>query len=387
MAKRRLSMRKIEEILRLRLENNCSVRQIAKSCDMGRSTVADYLSRIRKVGLTWPLPPDLDDSCLEEMLFPTIPDNTPAKQQMPPMDYLFQELKKKGVTLQYINRTYLDLAQHYGITVIPARPSKPRDKAKVESAVLIAERWIIAPLRNHSFFSIAELNKAIAQKLVEFNGRKLQKLDATRNQLFERIDKPALKPLPETAYEFAEWKKARVNIDYHIEIYHHYYSVPYQLRKEQADVRITSRTIEVLFKNQRVASHLRSYQPHGFTTLAEHMPKSHQKYLEWTPSRIIRWAAKNGPCTEKLISLVLETKLHPEQAYRSCLGIMRLSNRFSPERLEAACARAIRVKAYSYKSIESILKKGLDQQLSLFDQTENPKTVNHPNIRGEQYYN
>lgn len=513
MAKRRLSMRKIEEILRLRLENNCSVRQIAKSCDMGRSTVADYLSRIKKVGLTWPLPPDLDDSCLEAMLFPPIPDNTPAKRQMPSMDYLFQELKKKGVTLQLlwheykqenpegyqysqfcdrysrwakkldislkqnykageklfidyagqtipiidsstgevtqaqiflatlgasnytfaeaaasqdlpswinshvnafkffggvpqilvpdnlksgvtkpcryepdINRTYLDLAQHYGTTVIPARPMKPRDKAKVESAVLIAERWIVAPLRNHSFFSIAELNKAIAQNLMELNGRKLQKLDATRDQLFERIDKPALKPLPETAYEFAEWKKARVNIDYHIEIYHHYYSVPYQLRKEQADVRITSRTIEVLFKNQRVASHLRSYLPHSFTTLTEHMPKSHQKYLEWTPSRIIRWAAKNGPCTEKLISLVLETKLHPEQAYRSCLGIMRLSNRFSPERLEAACARAIRVKAYSYKSIESILKKGLDQQLSLFDQTENPKTVKHPNIRGEQYY-
>lgn len=513
MAKRRLSMRKIKEVLRLRLENNCSVRQIAKSCDMGHSTVADYLSRIKEAKLSWPLPPDLDDNDLEALLYPSVTDNTPPKRQMPPMEYLFQELKKKGVTLQLlwheykqenpegyqhsqfcdlyrrwvkkldvslkqkytageklfidyagqtipiidpstgevteaqiflatlgasnytyaqasasqdlpswinchvnafkffggvpqilvpdnlksgvtkpcryepdINPTYLDLAQHYGATVIPARPGKPRDKAKVESAVLIAERWILAPLRNRTFFSISELNKAIAEKITEFNTRRFQKLDANRKQLFEKIDKPTLRPLPETPYEFAEWKKARVNIDYHIEVHHHYYSVPYQLRKEQVDVRITSRTIEILFKNRRVASHPRDYRPGAFTTLPEHMPKSHQKYLDWTPSRIIKWAAKNGPCTEKLISLVLESRTHPEQAYRSCLGIMRLVNRYTPQRLEAACTRAIRVKAYSYKTIDSILKKGLDQQISLFDQTENTKTITHHNIRGEQYY-
>ena len=513
MAKRRLSMRKIKEVIRLRLENNCSVRQIAKSCDIGRSTVSDYLSRAEQAGLAWPLPPNFDDTALEALLFPTISTDTPSKRQMPSMEHLYQELKKKGVTLQLlwfeykqedpegyqysqfcdlyrrwvkkldvslkqkyrageklfvdyagqtvpiidpstgevteaqiflatlgassytfteasaaqdlpswinshvnafkffggvpeilipdnlksgvtkpcryepdINPTYLELAQHYGATVIPARPAKPRDKAKVESAVLIAERWILAPLRNRTFFSLAELNKAIAQKVTEFNDRKFQKLNATRIQLFETIDKPALKPLPENPYEYAEWKKARVNIDYHIEVYHHYYSVPYQLRKEQVDVRITSRTIEVLLKNRRVASHVRNYRPGAFTTLREHMPKSHQKYLEWTPSRIINWAGKNGPNTQKLISLVLESRTHPEQAYRSCLGIMRLANRYSPERLEAACARAIQVKAYSYKSVESILKKGLDQQISLFHQTENTKTVNHSNIRGEQYY-
>ena len=222
--------------------------------------------------------------------------------------------------------------------------------------------------------------------MTELNNRKFQKLDTTRRKLFETVDKPALKPLPAKPYEYAEWKKARVNIDYHIEIHRHYYSVPYQLRKEQVDVRITSTTIEILFKNRRVASHVRSYHPGAFTTLTEHMPKSHQKYLEWTPSRIIRWAGKNGPETQNLISQILDSRTHPEQAYRSCLGIMRLAKRYSPERLEAASKRAILIKAYSYKSIESILKKGLDQQTFLFESTENTKTVNHSNIRGEEYY-
>jgi transposase len=515
MAKRRLSMRKTKEVLRLKLENDCTVRQIANSCDIGRSTVSDYLARAKEAGLTWPLPPDLDDAAIENLLFPSKPSETSSSsKQMPPMEYLYRELKKKGVTLQLlwyeykqenpegyqysqfcelyrrwvklldvtlrqkhrageklfidyagqtapiidpstgeiteaqiflatlgasnytfaeasaaqdlpswvsshvhafeffggvaeilvpdnlktgvtkpnryepdINPTYLDLAQHYGTTVIPARPGKPRDKAKVESAVLVAERWILAPLRNWKFFNIAELNKAISQKLAEFNNRKFQKLDTTRRQLFETVDKPALKPLPVNPYEYAEWKKARVNIDYHIEIFRHYYSVPYQLRKEQVDVRITSRTIEVLFKNRRVASHVRDYRPGAFTTQAEHMPKSHQKYLEWTPSRIINWAGKNGPNTQKLIHHVLESRVHPEQAYRSCLGIMRLAKRYSAQRLEDASARAILIKAYSYKSVESILKKGLDRQTLLFGQTENTKTVKHSNIRGEKYYN
>ena len=513
MAGRRLSMRKTREILRLRLENSCSVRQIAKSCDIGRSTVSDYLTRAKEAGLTWPLPPDLDDTTIEDLLFPKISAQSSSERLMPPMEYLYQELKKKGVTLQLlwyeykqanpegyqysqfcdlyrrwvkkldvtlrqkhrageklfidyagqivpiinpstgeiteaqiflatfgasnytfaeasaaqnlpswinchvhafeffggvpeilvpdnlkagvtnpcryepdINPTYLDLAQHYGATVIPARPVKPRDKAKVESAVLITERWILAPLRNHNFFSLVELNKAIAQRLIEFNNRKFQKLDTTRRQLFETVDKPALKPLPARPYEYAEWKKARVNIDYHIEIYRHYYSVPYQLRKEQVDVRITSRTVEVLFKNRRVAGHVRNYLPGAFTTLTEHMPESHQKFLEWTPSRIINWAGKNGPNTKSLITHVLESRVHPEQAYRSCLGIMRLAKRYSPQRLEAACVRATLIRAYSYKSVESILKKGLDQQTLLFDQKANTKTVNHYNIRGQQYY-
>lgn len=286
-----------------------------------------------------------------------------------------------------INPTYQDLAQHYGTTVIPARPAKPRDKAKVESAVLFAERWILAALRNHTFFSLSELNQAIAQKLKELNEKPMQKLDASRIELFEKIDKPALKPLPLQPYEYAEWKKARVNIDYHVEVLFHFYSVPYQLIKKQLDVRITATTIEVFFKNKRVASHLKSHLKRGFTTCPEHMPLAHQKYLEWTPSRIIQWAAKNGPHTEKLITHVLESRSHPQQGFRSCLGIMRLAKRYSPQRLERACARALLIRAYSFKSIESILKKGLDQQESLFDQdTEHIDPLNHSNIRGKKYY-
>jgi len=286
-----------------------------------------------------------------------------------------------------INPTYQDLAQHYGTTVIPARSGKPKDKAKVETAVLCAERWILAALRNHKFFSLAELNKAIAEKLVEFNGRKFNKLDTTRKALFEKVDRPALKPLPRRRFEYAEWKKAKVNIDYHIEVDRHLYSVPFQLVKHHVDVRMTAGTIEVLFKNRRVASHQRSYRPGAFTTLTEHMPKSHQKYLQWTPSRMIRWAGKNGPNTEKLIARVLETRPHPEQGFRSCLGIMRLAKRYSAERLEAACGRALVVRGYSYKSIESILKHGLDQQALPEDEIDDgARPIVHANIRGKQYY-
>jgi transposase len=298
---------------------------------------------------------------------------------------------KSGVThpCRYepdINPTYQDLAEHYDTTVIPARVRKPKDKAKVESAVLVSERWILAALRNYSFFSLAELNKLIAQKLEELNHRKFQKLDTTRRKLFETIDKPALKPLPSRPYEYAEWEKARVNIDYHIEIDCHYYSVPYQLATEQVDVRITATTVEVLFKNQRVASHQRSYIPGKATTLKEHMPKSHQKYLEWTPSEIIKWAGNNGPNTQKLVTHIFNGKPHPEQGYRSCLGIISLAKHYSPQRLENACGRALIIKSFSYKSVKSILKNGLDHQPLLFDLAENTPPVTHDNIRGKHYY-
>jgi transposase len=204
--------------------------------------------------------------------------------------------------------------------------------------------------------------------------------------LFETIDKPALKPLPSRAYEYAEWKRTRVNIDYHIEIDRHYYSVPYQLAKEQVDVRITATVVEVLFKNQRVASHQRSYIPGKSTTLKAHMPKSHQKYLEWTPSRIIKWAGENGPNTQKLVTHILNSRPHPEQGFRSCLGIMSLARHYSPQRLENACGRALIIKSFSYKSVKSILKNGLDQQPLLFDLAENTPPVTHDNIRGKHYY-
>ena len=277
------------------------------------------------------------------------------------------------------------MALHYGTAVIPARSRKPKDKAKVENAVLVVERWILAALRNHTFFSLAELNKAISQKLTELNDRKFQKLDTTRRAMFENIDKPALKPLPAAKYEYAEWKKARVNIDYHIEFDRHYYSVPCQLRKEQVDLRLTDTTVEILFKNKRIASYPRSYKQGAFTTCREHMPKSHQKYLEWTPSRIIKWAASNGPRTAQLVMAVMNSRHHPEQGFRACLGIMRLGKRYSQERLENACARALAIRSYSYKSIDSILKKGLDK-VPLPDEQIKTKSIDHPNIRGNQYY-
>ena len=506
-------MRKIREVLRLKWIAGSSARQIAKSCNIARSTVREYLKRSEDAGLTWPTAYELDDTALEDLLYPKSPSPTLCRAHMSSMDYLHRELRRKAVTLQLlwyeykqehpdgyqysffceqyrnwakkldpplrqkhlagekmfvdfagqtvdiidaitgevskahifiavlgasnytyavalsseslpcwinahihvfeyfggvpqivvpdnlkagvtnpcryepdINPTYQDLAEHYGATVIPARPGKPRDKAKVESAVLVAERWILAALRNHTFFSLAELNKAIAEKLSDLNNRKFKKLDTTRKILYGTIDKPALKPLPAHRYEYAEWKKARVNVDYHVEVDRHYYSVPYQLVREQVDVRLTSRTVEVLFKNRRVAAHKRSYVPAGFTTLTEHMPKSHQRYLEWTPSRIIKWAGKTGPKTEKLVTRILENRPHPEQGFRSALGIVHLGRHYTPEQMEKASIRALAIGACSYKSVKSILKNGLDRQPLLFEHPEEAQPPAHPNIRGRHYY-
>jgi transposase len=516
MAKERLSMRKIKEVLRLHFEHQQSARQIARSCDIARSTVKEYLHRAEQAKVIWPLSGEMDDATLENRLFPPAPVISSEKRQMPPMEYLHQERKRKGVTLQLlwheykqanpdgyqysqfceiyrqwtqkldvclrqeyrageklfvdyagqtipiqdpltgknqeaylfvatlgasnytfaeatlsqnlpswiqshvhafeffhgvaeilipdnlktgvthpcryepdINPTYLDLAEYYSTVVIPARVRKAKDKAKVEAAVLIAERWILAALRNYTFFCLEELNQAIREKLQDFNLRKFQKLETTRKELFENLDRPALKPLPEKPYEYAEWKKATVNIDYHIEVDHHYYSVPYQLTREQVEVRITLTTIEVLFKNRRAASHARSYRKGAFTTLQEHMPKAHQQYLEWTPSRIIDWAKQLGPNTEKLVTHILENKPHPQQGFRSCLGIIRLGKQYSKERLEAACAYALSIHGFFYKSVQSILKNKLDQKHTLLPKREESTLLlplPHPNIRGKEYY-
>ncbi|SEM83595.1 Transposase [Syntrophus gentianae] len=283
-----------------------------------------------------------------------------------------------------INPTYYKMACHYNTVIIPARIVKPKDKAKVESAVLIAERWILAALRNHAFFSISELNNAIAEKLEDLNNRTFQKMNGTRRSLYETLDRPALKPLPASPYVYAECKKVRVNIDYHVTIDGHYYSVPYQLVKEQVEAWLTATTVEILFKNRRVASHARSTEKYQHTTLTEHMPKAHQKYLEWTPSRIMDWAGKNGPNTRQIVTCIMERHRHPQQGFRSCLGIMRLAKRYSSERLEAACGRALLLKAYSYKSIESILKTNLDAQE--LPESSPEKKITHYNIRGQEYY-
>jgi transposase len=286
-----------------------------------------------------------------------------------------------------LNASYREMADHYGTVIIPARVAKPRDKAKVESGVLQVERWVLAPLRHRSFFSLTELNEAIREQLEFLNNRPFEKLQATRRSLFEALEKPVLKPLPIHPFSFAEWKTARVNIDYHIEVDRHYYSVPYQLIHEKVEVRLTNTTMEVFLKGRRVTSHLRSYLPGKHTTLPEHMPKSHQKHLEWTPSRLIQWAGTIGPQTQKLLTFILENRPHPEQGYRSCLGVLRLKDRYSPERLEAACARALAFKAYSYKNVESILKNGLDQQPLAPSSPQTPlPLLNHENLRGREYY-
>jgi transposase len=511
MANKRLSMRKIKEVLRLCWHNGLSARQAAGSCGVARGTVKNFLDRAARAGLSWPLPEDLDDGTLENRLFPSSIPLAAERRDMPSFEYVRTELTRKHVTLQLLwheyrernpegyeysqfclryrawletldvalrqdykageklfvdyagdtipihdpatgqvipaylfaatlgasnytyaeavlsrelpswinshirtfefmgsvpeiivpdntrtgvthpcryepdlNPTYQDMALHYTTAVIPARVKKPKDKAKVEASVLIAGRWIIAALRNHTFFSIGELNNAIREKLEDFNTRPLQKMKVSRRHLFETIDKPAMKPLPERRYEYAEWEKPRVNIDYHVELDRHYYSVPYQLKGEAVDARMTATTVEILFKGKRVASHGRSYVPWKHTTCPAHMPESHKRYLEWTPSRIVKWAEKSGPSTGTLVKEIMERRPHPEQGFRSCLGIIRLGRRYGEERLEAACTRALLMRAYSYKSVESILKNNLDGK----ELPERPsgKCVTHENIRGNNYY-
>jgi transposase len=507
-------MRKIKEVLRLHYEKGLSAREIARSLDIGRGTIRNYLARVQRAGLSWPLSPEIDEATLEHRLFCPFHPVVPEERLMPPMEYLHQELKRKGVTLQLLwheykerspegyqysqfcrlyhqwvekldpclrqeyrageklfvdyagqtmevtdpetgeihpahifvatlgasnytfaeatlsqdlpswiqshvhafeffqgvteiltpdnlrdavtrscryepdlNASYREMAEHYGTVIIPARVAKPRDKAKVESGVLQVERWVLAPLRHRTFFSLAELNEAIRVQLEFLNNRPFEKFQATRNSLFEALEKPVLKPLPVNRFVFAEWKTARVNIDYHIEVDHHYYSVPYQLIHQKVEIRLTDTTVEVFLKGNRVASHLRSYTPGKYTTLSEHMPKSHQKHLEWTPSRLIHWAGTIGPQTQKLLAFILENRPHPEQGYRSCLGVLRLKERYTPERLEAACARALAFKAYSYKNVESILKKGLDQQPLATPSPQSPlPLLEHENLRGREYY-
>lgn len=285
-----------------------------------------------------------------------------------------------------VNRTYQELAEHYGTVVIPARVRKPKDKAKVENAVLQVERWVLAPLRNQSFFSEGELRRAMSEQLIWLNNRPLSKLDGTRRSLFEDIDKPALKPLPPTRYSPSEWKpNVGVNIDYHIEFDHHYYSVPYTLVHQRVDVRATAGTVECLYKGKRVASHLRSYKRGWHSTKNEHMSSAHRRHAEWSPSRLIRWASTIGEQAGRLVEEILESRPHPEQGYRSCLGIMRLGKKYGNERLEAACARALIIQSYSYRSVESILKNGLDRQPLPTVQPEQ-LSIDHPNIRGPDAY-
>ncbi|MGE4096173.1 MAG: IS21 family transposase, partial [Candidatus Binatia bacterium] len=284
-----------------------------------------------------------------------------------------------------LNPTYQDMAAHYGIAVIPARSRKPRDKAKVENAVLQVERWILACLRHHTFLSLSALNTAIQTLLARLNQRPFKKLPGSRHSAFVALDQPALRPLPVMPYEYAEWKKARVNIDYHIEVDRHYYSVPYQLVHQQVDVRLTAQCVECFVKGKRVSSHRRSSLPGQHTTQTAHMPKAHQHYAQWTPERVLRWAEQTGPATGCVINAILASRTHPQQGFRSCLGILRLGKTYGKERLEAACAHAHALTAYTYRSVESILRHGLDQR-PLPTERINPPLITHENIRGPHYY-
>ncbi len=509
MANRRLSMRKIKEVLRLKYEAGLSNRAIARSCGICHKTVKEYLTRAKACGLSWPLKDDMEDEDLEGLLFPDHPPSG-GKVQMPDMAWIHRELKRKGVTryllwrefcegsdnpcsysrfcqaykewskradpvmrqdhkagekmfvdyaglkmeivdphtgetrgvpvfvavlgassyiyaqatekedlegfigahikaFEYfggvpevvvpdnlkagvkspsyyepeINPTYQEMARHYQVAVIPARVRRPRDKAKVEVGVQVVERWIMAALRNRTFFSVGQLNAAMGQLLKELNQRPLKGVGLSRRQLFESIERPALRPLPPKPYSLALWKVAKVGFDYHIQVEGHYYSVPYHLIGKKVKVRISGDQIEVYHKGKRVAIHLRSKVKGAHTTWEEHMPEGHRLYRK-SPRDLIKEARRLGPCVGKLAEAIMEARDHPIQGYRAIMGIMKLARAYPKDRVEAACARALAIKGYSYRSVKSILEKGLDQ-LPL-SPPGSSTTIDHPNIRGASYY-
>ena len=512
MANKRLSMRRIREVLRLHHESGLGQRQISRALSVSHATVSEYLRRAEQSGISWPLAATLSDTQLEQRLFPPLIMMPSGERSLPNWASLNKELKRKGVTLfllwqeykavnpdgyQYswfcdlyrawsskldvsmrqthkagekmfidyagqtlpitnpktgeiteaqifvatlgassytfaeatwtqtlsdwigshtrafaffggvteilvpdnlksgvttpcryepgVNRTYMEMASHYGTVVIPARVRKPKDKAKVESAVLVVERWILARLRNRTFFSLGEANAAIAELLTQYNDRPFQKLPGSRREMFETLEKATLKQLPVESYTYAEWKIVRVNINCHVEVDYNYYSVPYQLISKELDARFTANTVECFFKGKRVASHRRSYDKREYITVPRHMPKAHQKYAEWTPERLIKWAANFGPNTSGLVEAMLRKKIHPQQGYRSVLGLLRLGKQYGQKRLENACERALATGAISYKSVASILKTKLDKQ-PLQQTLEDTDPIEHDNIRGAGYY-
>ncbi|MCH9671686.1 MAG: IS21 family transposase [Gammaproteobacteria bacterium] len=284
-----------------------------------------------------------------------------------------------------VNRTYDDFAAHYDAVIIPTRSFKPKDKAKVESGVLVAQRWLLARLRDRVFFDITALNEAIAELCDELNDRPMRRLGVSRRELFEQLDRPALKPLPSTRYEIAHWKVVRVNIDYHVDLERNLYSVPYQLLGEKLEARYTTTLVELYRNGRRIASHRRRHGRGAVATVPEHMPAAHRAHAQWTPSRLIGWAAKSGPATAGLVTELLAHKRHPEQGYRACLGIMRLGKRFGAERLEAACERALHMKSFTYQTVKNILSSGFDKMPITAPSSASP-SPQHDNIRGPQYY-
>jgi transposase len=286
-----------------------------------------------------------------------------------------------------VQRTYVEWAQHYQTVVLPARPAKPRDKAKVEVGVQVAERWILARLRHETFFSLAALNARIAELRTALNARPMKGYGGrSRRDLFEQFDRPALRPLPAERFVHGDWLEVRVNIDYHVDVDRHFYSVPHALVHATLDVRLSATTVEIFQRGARVWVHARSHQPGRHTTVVAHMPKAHRAHQEWSPSRLVRWGATIGPETATLVEQILASRPHPEQGYRSCLGLLRLAKQYGPARLNAACARAVAVGARSYRHVDSMLKHGLDQAPLPLDAPIARPAIPHDNVRGPAYY-
>jgi transposase len=284
---------------------------------------------------------------------------------------------------------YEEMAQHYSTAILPARPFHPRDKPIAESGILLVQRWILARLRNRQFFSLADLNLAISQLLVDLNHKPFKKLEGCRASCFESIDRPAMRALPAARYEYAEWLKAKVNVDYHVEADHHYYSVPHALVGQHVMVRLSASVMEGFFKGQRIGAHVRSYARGRHTTLAEHMPKAHRRHLEWTPGRLLNWAQKIGPGTRSVVQWQFDHRPHPEQGYRACLGLLNLARTYGEERLEAACRRALTIGSPTRKRILAILKAKLDQHPELFPAADTAAPTaerTHANVRGSDYF-
>ncbi len=509
----RLSMRKVREVLRLRHACGASVRTIARSVGLGHTTVAEYLRRTSVIGITWPVPAEVDDAELERRLFAPAGFNAPSSRPAPDWNHVHAELRRRGVTLlllweEYraehrdgygysrfcglyiewrrgvsatmrqthvageklfvdyagdtvpvfdgatgeerrahvfvavlgasnytyaearwsegladwvgahvnafafiggapkllvcdnlragvtaacryepgINRTYQDMAAHYGAAVLPTRVRRPRDKAKVEVAVLIVERFILARLRNRRFLSLGELNEAIREVLGDLNARLMRKLGASRREFLETIDRPALLPLPAEPYAYAEWRRCRVAPDYHVELYGHFYSVPSRLIREVVEARVTDTTVEVFHAGKRVAAHGRSASKRRHTTTPEHMPSAHRRYASWTPARMLSFAEQIGPGTVALVEAIMRAKPHPEQGFRACLGILQLAKTYGDSRLEAACQRGLTIGARTYGSIASILRTGLDRAFLDDAAAPDPAPLLHANIRGRGYY-
>ena len=285
-----------------------------------------------------------------------------------------------------LNPTYQQLASHYDTVIMPARPYKPKDKAKAEVGVQIVERWIMARLRRDMFYSLRALNNRIRELLVDLNNRAMKKQPGSRLSQFEQLDKPALKPLPTCGYSYTQVKQVRVHTDYHVEIEKHYYSVPHALIKKQLEAHISGDLIHLFHQGKIVAAHPRSYRIGSHSTQDSHMPEAHRRQGQWTPERFEQWARKIGPETEQLVTQILQAKKHPEQGYRTCLGLLNLVKKYPDVRINAACARALATGIYKVAGIRSILEKGLDNQPLPEEQLDLLTDIEHHNIRGKGYY-